>query len=358
MKTTKLLYLIPTALGLALVGAFAQTASSPSIGFNKVTCAAAADTLISVPFHLKPEFVGVLSAAPTDATGGSVEAGENIVIEVSGTSWTNDSFVGSHFVRFTSGAKDGYYFEVFANTSNTLTLDSNGADLIGIALADQVSLIPHNTLGNLFPDGNGVNPSTSGFIRNTEIFFPSAAIGINKGSAATYFYNSTSSRWESFPPDGNKDNVVVSPHSVMIVRNNTGETQICFSGRVPSAKHAVQIDIGTAANDVFFSIDRPIPVSLEDSGLEVGGAFATSANGFVRADELFVLSSGQKNAGAAKIYFLVTPVDGGDSGWRLFPNPTNDVGSDVVFEPGEAVIIRKDAAGVDATVFGVNAPTY
>lgn len=359
MKTTTFFTLVPAFLGLSLSGAMAQSAVSQAIGFNKVTCAGNADTLISVPFHLSPAFNGLVTGAPTDPDGGTVEPGEDIIIALTGSGFADDELAGSHYVRIRSGAKDGFYYEISGNTATTITLVSNGDDLSGVADADQISVIPHNTLGNLFPGGEGVHASTSGFIRRSEIFLPSTELGINKGAGAVFYYNSTTGQWESFPASGNQDDRVIPPHSVMIVRHNLPEdTTVVFDGRVPSDKHAIQIDIGTAKNDVFFSLDRPVPVSLRDSGLADDGAFANSPSGFIRTDELFVIATGEKNPGAAKLYFRVAPVDGNDSGWRLFPNAITDVGDDVVFEPGEAVIIRKGGAGAPATVFSLNSPTY
>lgn len=361
MKTTtktSISAIIMATLGLSLAGAHAD-AVSKAIGFNKVTCDGDADTLVSVPFHLKPAHVGLVDGDPTDTSSGSVEAGEDIIITLDGTTFGDDTLVGTHYVRIRSGAKDGFYYEIAANTATTITLSSNGDDLTGIVDGTQISVIPHNTLGNLFPNGDGVHPSASGFVRRTEVFIPSTTLGINKGAQATYFYNDTAGEWQSFPPSGNKDSVVVPPNQVLIIRHNLPDsTQICFYGRVPNGTHAVQIDIGTGKNDVFYSIDRPIPVSLRDSGLGENGDFEVSANLFVRKDELYVFVPGEKNPGALKTYVLIPPTGAGDSGWRAFPNAADDVGDDLVFQPGEAVVIRKAAAGSEATVFGLNSPTY
>ena len=374
MKSSLRSLLIPFALGSALSSAVAQTSvSSDPIGFNKVTLKGDSDTVISIPFHQKSSFTGKLSSDPQDVGSQDVEAGEDAVLTVTGAGWTASAFLGGHYVRFTSGVKNGFYYEINGNTDSTIEVNANGDDLSGIVSNDSFKVIPHWTLDLLFPDGAGINVSTSSFIRQSEIFFVSSSLGINKSAEETYYYlGSTANQWRKVgggvTDQGGK---IIYPNQAFIVRNNlTPDTEICADGVVPLGLHAIQLDIGTGKNDNYLSFDRPVPVSLNDSGLVVqdentgvvtGGVFEVSTSTFLKKDELFVFDNTlvQKNKPASAVYFFfedsVTPAN---SSWRRVGGGTADVGDNLILEPGHAIVIRKAAGTSESTAFGLNSATY
>jgi uncharacterized protein (TIGR02597 family) len=358
MKPQFLLHLVPLALGLSLTGAFAQSAISPAIGFNKVTCNGNSDTLISVPFHQKPEFVGVSSATPEDTTGGSIDPGEDIVLTVGSAAF--GSLVGTHYIRFTGGAKNGFSYDVSGNTGTSITVDGMGDDLSGVLATDPFKIVPHWTFATLFPSGAGVHASASEFIRQTEILvLDQVSLGINKSAVAVFFYLGSAGEWRQVGGGAvSKDSQVVLPHQAFIVRhnNNAASTQFCPSGRVPSGQHAIQVDIGTVKNDVFLSLDRPIDVSLDESGLVASGAFTSSGSEFIRADELLVFDNTATgiNKSAVAVYFHLASANQ----WRKVGGGNGDAGADMVFTAGNAVVLRKSQAGAAGTTFVVNSPSY
>ncbi len=366
MKTTKLLYLIPAALGFSMAGAVAQSVASPPIGFNKVVLKGGSDTLISLPFHQKPAFTGLVGTV-TDLTGNSVSAGEDVEITVSGSpGWTPTGFIGSHYIRIISGVNDGYAYEILDNGAESIQLNGNGGDLSGILGTDTFSVIPHETLDTVFPEpapAGVVYASTNPIsVDGTEVLIrDNETMALNKATIASFFhYNGAwRKRGAAFTSDAGAE--VLSPSTHFIVRHKAGvaDTQICADGRVPLSKHVIQIDVDAAGNDNFISVDRPVPVLLNDFGSNLisGNIFAPSTNPIsVDGDELFVYdnSIAVQNKSANKSYYYY------NGAWRLRGGSfAVDVGADPdhALKPGEAVVVRKKA-DTAATLFLVNEPTY
>ena len=126
---------------------------------------------------------------------------------------------------------------------------------------------------------------------------------------------------------------------------------VCNSGRVPAAKHAVQIDVATTKNDNWISLDRPVPVTLTQSGIFEGGGIAVSPSRFNRTDELFVYEVGPSGLTVATYYYF-------SGKWEKVGATGVDQGATEVFKPGQGVILRKAAAGANATIFITNEPNY
>lgn len=368
MKTTKLLYLIPAALGFSMAGAFAQSVASPPIGFNKVVLKGGSDTLISLPFHQKPAFTGLVGTV-TDLSGNSVSAGEDVEITVSGTpgpEWTPTGFIGSHYVRITSGENDGYAYEILDNGAGSIQLNGNGGDLSGILGTDTFSVIPHATLDTVFaepaPAGVVYESTNPISVDGTEVLIrDNETMALNKATSASFFYYNGAwrKRGEAFTADFGAE--VLRPSTHFIVRHKAGvdDTQICADGRVPLSKNVIQIDVDAAGNDNFISVDRPIPVLLNDFGSNLisDNIFAPSINPIsVDGDELFVYDNSiavqNKSANSSYYYY--------NGAWRLRGGSfAVDVGADPnhALKPGEAVVVRKKA-DTAATLFLVNEPTY
>jgi uncharacterized protein (TIGR02597 family) len=355
MKPQSILHLVPLALGLSLNGAFAQSAVSPAIGFNKVDLKGASDSLVSLPFQEKPTFTGKPSSAPT-------EAGEDIVVTVTGSNW--GALGGSNYVRITSGMKDGYFYEISENTATTLKLEGHGDDLSTFGVSDTFSIIPHSTLDSTFPSGNtAIHPSTNPIsVNGSEVFIlDNVTMALNKPAAESYFYYNGGWRKRGVAFTLDFGSFVLKPGTHFIVRHKSGaaDTIICVDGRVPASSHVIQIDADVNGNDNFISIDRPVDVLLNDfsSNLVASGAFTASTNPIsVNGDEIFIYDNSQvlQNKPASASYFYY------NSAWRLRGGSfTVDVGADPAhaLKPGEAVVLRKKASA-PASFFLKNEPAY
>ncbi len=380
MKTKTILKLIPITAVLGLWSAQAETpegACSPIIGFNKVKILGNSDTHISIPFHQAPYFTGVLDSAPTTT---SIDLGEGpedaAVVTLSNADFTGQTLAGTHYLRFTSGTKNGFWYNIHASTADSVTLILNGDVLTGVTTGDSAVIIPHWTFATLFSVGEGaLTASTSqlAFInRGSELLFPEhELVDINKSAAVYFFYKPAGDpdgHWErDGVPNVSEDDTVIPPNSYVIVRHRGDDFDFCADGRVPIARHAVQIDVGIRPNDNYFSVDRPVDTSLDESGLVnldndgnvIPGPFtvSTSTLAFInRGDEVLLIdnTTRQFNKSASVYYFLD---DATHTEWRQDGGSEN-VGAMPLFKAGQTVIVRKRAGVGDATTFLTNTAPY
>ncbi len=150
MKRSLLLSVAAVSSLLLANGASAQSVATDPVGFTTTPCPGNSDTYISVPFTRPPEFVGATASATVNT------------ITVSGSPWTANQFVyvaGSqpktYFVLIgphaSTNPKEGLFFQITANTTNTLTVNAAGDNLSSIVAATQILVIPYHTLGSVFP---------------------------------------------------------------------------------------------------------------------------------------------------------------------------------------------------------------
>src|SRR5437867_360398 len=165
-----------TAIAATIPIASAVDVFTEPVGFFKVDLLTNSDTYTSVPFTQIPQFRGVVNSV----------AGN--VITVNGSpGWTANQWATPtangyypYFAILTSGAKEGQYYTITANTANTLSVVLSPEDLSGVGASDLVRIIPFWTLGTVFPGGTGVVASASTLVRKTEILFPNiAGVGVN-----------------------------------------------------------------------------------------------------------------------------------------------------------------------------------
>ena len=335
--------------------AMAQTTvATDPVGFTTVPCLANSDTFVSVPFTRPPEFVGAIQSVSGNT------------LTVAGSPWTANQFVyaaGSqpktYFALIGSNAKEGSYYTVTSNGTNTLTVDLEGEDISTVESGTQVLVVPYATLASVFPasDANvSFVPSPNQFNRQTQILIPNYnGTGINLSTSATYYF--LNGAWRKFgrpATESYNDDAFVN-NGYFVVRNAGTATSLATPGNVLMKKTTVPLLTRTnTQQDNFVSVIRPVDVKLNDLGLISSGAFAASPNAFNRVDQLFVFDNSvtglNKSASATYYYF--------NGAWRKFGQAsTIDAGNDVI-PAGSGFIIRKGATATGATVFWQNAPTY
>lgn len=259
--------------------------------------------------------------------------------------------------------KEGSYYTVTANGTNTLTVNLNGDTLSAVAANTTVSLIPYWTLGTAFPAANaGISftASTSTATRNyqTQISLPDMTdAGINLAAASSYFnYNGA---WRLAGSDGTVayDDTVLPPTSNFFVRNTAASTTFTPTGGVYMNRITAPLDAQTAGSqDNAVSVPRPVAVALNDLGLITSGAFTPSASPATRnlQDTLSVYDNstvGINKAALATYYYY-------NGAWRLTgTDGTVDYGTTTI-PYGAGFTIRKVAATAGATSFWQNTRTY
>lgn len=348
-------------VALVLCVCSSAVAENLMIGFNRVTCPAKSDTLVSVPFMKHPVNVSdSLASAPNLST-----TGQAILSLASSGNWTTNEFKGKSYVRFTSGAKAGHWYDILANTDSTLTIDLNGETGSALASGDTLMVVEYWTLNTLFPPGNQttvhVSSGNLGYQQKTKILFPNITdTGINLPAEGVYFL--TSSGWKQsvkeFPSAGDK---ILPPGLPFIIRHPAGVDPTFFEpqGRVLRTIDTVLLaQAQSARQDNNVSVLRPVDVALKDSGLD-NAAFQDSAShaAEARKDELLVFDSESAafNKKPSATYYKVAGTWFKDDKKGESNPSAND---DKALEASTGLIVRKSQATANANAIWNNQPTY
>jgi uncharacterized protein (TIGR02597 family) len=235
-----------------------------------------------------------------------------------------------------------------------LTVDVGNGSLAGVAQSDRFALETYWTLNTVFPNGAGVNASPTVGNRNTEVLIPDYTnSGINLSAAKIYFFNA--GIWKQVgQANANHNDDILQPNSYFIVRHNVAtNTVLTTIGRVISSPLATTFLSRTnTQQDNYVGLQRPVPVSLIDSGLISSGAFNPSPLPGARTDELLAFDNGvaaRNKSSSASYYYW-------NGAWRRVGDGNADVGTTQIFQPGTGVIIRKGTNNV--TPIWTNSATW
>lgn len=311
--------LATSILFLAAVSLSAQEITTDPLGFNKVTCLNNSDTIVGVPFRKEGSQQTKLSGAPTGI-------GDAFTLPVAAT-LTAGQF-SKHYVKFLGGAKDGFWYDVTSNTTNSITIDLNGDSLSGVVSGDPVIIAEYWTLDTLFPPvasagvtgpttswtetppGSGIwvqnghaivsSASASQTTRMSEILLPNT-IGTGTDRISQNIYYITGNIWRKSGVAGNFGSTVIYPdtfftlrHRSLVIRptvfRSIGEVEV-KDFIVPLATNV--LITGSEKRDTYVGILRPIPTRLDELNLIASGAFATSAttSQTTRRDELLLYAN-------------------------------------------------------------------
>lgn len=309
-------------------------------GFQRIALPGNSDTVVAVPF-----------ARPPAASGAVQSISTNRVTWQGTPGWQAGQFVyasgtqsQTYYLRIVSGTKEGSFFTITANDANSVTVDLEGDTLGDVTTGDQVTIVPHWTLGTLFPNGSGVNASPTPGSRTTEILFPDFnATGVNTSPKRMFYYYS--GHWYEVGKGmaAPLDDEILYPDFHFIVRQNTasGSELIC-PGQVVTGKVLVWLGVNASGpRDNFLALPRPVDGTLGSSGLIASGAFQPSPTPGNRTDTLLVFDNGLvgKNKSPSAIYYYW------NNAWRKVGSGTAVFDSAPVFKASAGFILRKAAAG-------------
>ena len=365
--------LLTASLFAGVPTASAVTASTTPLGYTTVECLWDSDTLCSTAgITEKPDFIGTVTGAPV----------ADVLTVDAAPGWGAGDFANTHYVRFTTGTKVGRYYTVVGNGANTLTIDPGGDDLSTVVAADGVKLIKYWTLGTLFPAATQTTivPSANNFpfARRTEVLFPDlVSDGINLATEQIRFFlkaGGWSSTAAGFPA---ADSTLILPDMYFVVRHpSSGQsgglgdangTEFVPMGHVETAPSAVamsSLTTGNGSQDNSFALARPVAVSLAESGLADSDAFEKSANAFpfARRDELLVFDldvdtispddMGTNRSSLITRYYFNTA-----AGTWINTVTGLDADTEMVFQPGSGVMLRKYNTALGDTKFWVFDPS-
>lgn len=352
------------------VCAFAQTATTDPVGFVKTEAIGNSDTYVGLSLTRTPAFEGTIASY---ASG---------VITVSGTpNWTAGQYVytkgvqpNHYYVLVMSGDREGMYYGVTANTTNTLSIDLAG-DTPGAALLSgiPIQIIPYWTFGTLFPNGQGVNGSAAhaGSARKTEILIPDeTTAGTDLASSISYYYYTgalgVGPGWRKGGVSGSlADDDILAPDSYFIIRHNVSTgTSIVNIGSVQMAgfRTVIRTLQSGKSQDNAIALTVAGNLSLDSSRLIQSGAFigSTSHAASARKDTILVFDNATagKNKTAAKTYYYYTGALPPGAGWRLAGESDKIINTNEVFIPGNGYIIRKKGTTTPSSTFWSFIPGY
>jgi uncharacterized protein (TIGR02597 family) len=348
---------------IAALPAVAQSVTSDPIGFNKVSCLSNSDTIVGVPLRKEGSQSTKLAADP-------VVAGDSATLAVTATLGAGQ--FTKHYAKFVGGAKDGHWYDITANDTNSITIGLNGDTLTGAVAADPLVIAEHWTLGTLFdPAIATTDPTTTGhaivaslgtlaFQRRTEILLPDlAGTGVNRAAASKYYIVSGEWRLSGDPTNANKNELILNPDSYFIIRHPatvTANTTFRSLGEVETKNWTIALaSLTTGQQDTYISLLRPVPVTLSELNLWQSGAFVASAGtlAFQRRDVLLVFdnATAAQNKSASATYYH------NGTNW-LKVNDGTTVHDSTVIPAGFGFIVRKYMTATGATSFWKNIPYY
>lgn len=333
----------------------AAVATSEPVGFSAVSLLPASDTSVALSFLRPAVFTGKILSV----TGNVIALDGNPAWSAGQFVYTSGAQPNTYFALIASGGLEGSTFPITSNSTGTLTVDLASGSLAGIAAGDAIRIVPYWTLGTLFPAaGAGVSfaPTTDAAAPQTVVtLYAPPGGGINPSGNA-FFYFSGAWRQSGQSLSVNRDDQIIPLHAPLRITNPPSGGSLTTSGAVVLQKLALTLATqvgGQRDNPV--ALTRPVPVTLDGSGLAASGAFAASSSALVRGD--LVLVTDNTTAGinrAASIFYLYY-----NGAWRKVGQPlTVDFGSDVIFAPSKSVVIRTAPSSDGAPRRWLNAASY
>lgn len=351
--------LILCAAGLSIAQA-TEVATDP-VGAVRILPLPQSDTVFSLPLHRSPVFEGPMASS----------TGTTVTITNS-PGWTPDQFVyavgtqsNTFYTLIASGTFEGRTYKINSNTQDALNLELNGDSLAGIEPESIIRIIPYWTFGTLFPNGEGVSPSTSHGNRSTEILVAdNSDVGINYSLKTSYYYFSGANPgWRLVGGGFNnvRNDDILKPNSFLVYREKTSNSNnVIITGSVQmsaTAQKVRQIQAGVR-QDIRLAFDVAAPISLKQTGLVESGVFSGTSSHGNRLDELLVFSNqtpGLNKSPTAGYYYFT----GNPQGWRKIGGGFNTLfDNEPVINPGDAFIIRKGSVNPTGTDFVTTLPPY
>ncbi len=345
-------------LGFFCLPSIEAQVTSDLVGFNKVACPEGEDTVITVPFIRKPVFSGVVGVL-------SSKSARNVTLSPAGGGGmaANAFTVSPHYLRFRDGGSlAGAWFPIESNTTGGIVVRHNGLDFSAVQSGDPFDVVPHWTLGTIWPKGTQtaihqssgkLPPSRSTVVLLADVTSAGIRLAPNK-----IFFLTAEGWFQSKSLFPASDDVVVPPGQVLIVRHpaNSGSTEFISMNHVHSVAHQSSLRTNAdAPQDNFVGLMRPIPVALSALDLD-SEAFVDSISNDPgdRNDELLVYDSysGTSNREPDRSYLRV----GGE--WRLNDGSTYPASDDVLIPPSAGIVIRKATTAAGESVIWSNLPRY
>ncbi|MCA9398958.1 MAG: TIGR02597 family protein [Candidatus Omnitrophica bacterium] len=315
------------------------------VGYNKIDVPAGSDALFTVAFTEAADSSYTVSSV----TGSGVTVADALSV---------DAFADTYYVRFTSGSGEGLWSTIDSNSASEFVLTDTGI-LSHVSAGDTFAVFPHATLETLFPDElKGISfeatPPPGIFLKTVILVPDTTSVGVNKATAATYYY--LNGEWRKFgqPPTSVFNDVVIPPQVYTTLRNGGASPLEFFTlGKVSDLKIARILSTESSTNDIPVGSGFPVPVTLKQLNLGGTPAFqSTPPPGIFVKDQLLVFDNSvpgvNKSASATYFYY--------NGAWRKFGQPLTQSFDDEVLDPSAAILIRKAGGTPASTVWTQPSP--
>lgn len=246
------------------------TLSAQTVGYIQYTIAGSSNGTSQKITFISPPFI--TTATTTGLTNGVINSLTSNTVTVTGAGWTASDLVtnGPTYFYVKSGSQAGLMLLVTANTTDTLTLDTETQNLttLGIttgASGDAFELIQGDTVANVF------GTPAEGIIGGTASQFSAGQtdkiiLRDNSGVTRTIYYSTESNQWRRSGSGANQGTIRVSPYSGAIYyRISTTPLVLLSSGVVPSVQSRQLVP---RSGVTFLSRFFPTDTTLGALGLE------------------------------------------------------------------------------------------
>jgi uncharacterized protein (TIGR02597 family) len=264
--------------------------------------------------------------------------------------FTANQFTGAgneHYFRLGSGANNGDFSKVVANTTTTITLADDFSAVLDVsssATASAFSVTPYWTLGKAFPSGGGLTGGTSAAASDTVSIYNTNFV------ATLYYWNTSNNRWQTGITAS--DNVLIPPGSgLAVARNQASAASLVQVGTVPLGTSSVDINGSTSGTSTKYTlVGSAYPLAsktLKDIGLYTGSSTTGLAGGTSAAgsDNVTIYNP---STGVGTIYYYNTS----NARWQ-----TGITASDTVTIPEGASVLITRKAGRSPFTWYIPQPT-
>jgi uncharacterized protein (TIGR02597 family) len=380
----------------------ARAVETDPAGFVTVNLAGNSDSYVYIPFKRSSAFVGVAASLGNNGVydpgepftdnspaNGVYDPGEAFtdtdnVISLAGTpGFATNQFVyvsgtqpNRYYVFLKAGSRAGMYYSVVSNGTGSIVVDLAGDDLAAagaITSNTTLEVNPFDTLGTIFPNGIGVNPSINHSFANrqTEVYLPDlSTAGKNLALTVSYYYYTgglgAGNGWRKAGAAGVLANDEILPlDSFFVVRHNVSSgTSVTFTGTVQMSQLSTPIGtlVGSTDQDNAVALPFATEMSLADLKLYETGAFVGSpSHSFTdRKDEVLVWDNTVigRNKSSNEIYYYYDGTLGAGKGWRKAGAAGTLANDAKVTGPNRGIVIRKKASASPTTILWSVKPPY
>ena len=214
----------------------------------------------------------------------------------------------TYYALVTAGTQKGNFFTVVSNTTNTLTIDSEGVKLAAKDV-QAINLLPYWTLSALFPSSQAtisfIPTTNTSNVMTTVVISPPTTTGTNQPQSVgpSFYFNASLTNWVSTTnPTVSAADAVIPPGSYVYVQNlgsNTYPLYEFISGSVMTNQFNIYFT-ASASNSVisYFSLPRSTDYQLSKIGFTDLNFTQSPSKSLLARNDVLIIDNGHGGVGA------------------------------------------------------------